>query len=89
MIKKVINEIMERYYNESEEYYGEYRYDENDKGFNMKKELEEALTEKGIKFIIKKEDGFSSCGYDNDFLAIAYIDENGLLELETVLLECM
>ncbi len=89
MIEEIIKEITEKYYNESEEYYGEYRYDENDKEFNMKKELEEALTEKGIKFIIKKEDGFSSCGYDNDFLAIAYIDENGSLGLETVLLECM
>lgn len=54
----------------------------------MKKEIEQALTEKGVKFIIKKQDGFSSCGYDNDFLAIAYM-ENGELGLETVLLECI
>lgn len=89
MIEKLIKEIIERYYKKSGEYYGEYRYDENNKEFNMKKELEEALTENGITFIIKKEEGFSSCGYDNDFLAIAYIDENGVLGLETVLLECI
>ena len=89
MIKDIINEITEKYWNESEEYYSEYRYDSEENEFNMKKELEQALTEKGVNYIIKKEDGFSSCGYDNDFLAIAYIDENGSLALETVLLEGM
>lgn len=88
MVKDIINEIKEKYYNESEEYYNECRYDEEENEFEMKKELEKALTEKGIKFIIKKQDGFSSCGYGNDFLAVAYI-ENGELGLETILLECM
>lgn len=89
MIKDIINEITEKYWNVSEEYYSEYRYDSEENEFNMKNELEQALIEKGVNYIIKKEDGFSSCGYDNDFLAIAYIDENGSLGLETVLLECM
>lgn len=89
MIEEIISEIIEKYFDEKEEYYSEYRYDSEDNEFNMKKELEEALTEKGVKFIIGMEDGFSSPGYDNDFLAIAYIDENGSLGLETVLLECM
>lgn len=89
MIKDIINEITEKYWDESEEYYSEYRYDSEENEFNMKKELEQALTDRGANYIIKKEDGFSSCGYDNDFLAIAYIDENGSLALETVLLECM
>lgn len=88
MVIEIINEIKEKYYNKSEEYYSEYRYDEEENEFEMKKELEKALTEKGIKFIIKKQDGFSSCGYDNDFLVVAYI-ENGELGLETILLECM
>lgn len=88
MVKDIINEITEKYYNEREEYYSEYRYDEKENEFEMKQELEKALTDKGIKFIIKKQDGFSSCGYDNDFLAVAYI-ENGELGLETILLECM
>lgn len=88
MVENFINEIKQKYHNESEEYYSEYRYDEEDNEFEMKKELEQALTEKGINFIIKKQDGFSSCSYDNDFLAVAYI-ENGVLGLETILLECM
>lgn len=88
MVKDIINEIKEKYYNESEEYYSGYRYGEEENEFEMKKELEMALTEKGIKFIIKKQDGFFSCGYDNDFLAVAYI-ENEELGLETILLECM
>lgn len=89
MIKDIISEIIEKYFNVNGRYYGEYRYDSEDNEFNMKKELEEVLTEKGVKFIIEMENGFSSPGYDNDFLAIAYIDENGSLGLETVLLECM
>lgn len=88
MVKDIINGITEKYYNESEKYYSEYRYDEEENEFEMKKEIEKTLTEKGVKFIIKRQDGFSSCGYDNNFLAIAYI-ENGELGLETVLLECM
>lgn len=88
MVIEIINEIKEKYYNKSEEYYSEYRYDEEENEFEMKKEIEKELTEKGVKFIIKKQDGFSSCSYDNDFLAVAYI-ENGELGLETILLECM
>ena len=89
MVKDIITEILEQYYKEDEEYYGEYRYDDEENEFNMKEELEKALTEKGIKHIIKREDGFSSPGYDNDFLAVAYIEEDGSIGLETVLLECM
>lgn len=88
MVENIINEIKQKYYDENEEYYSEYRYDEEDNEFEMKKELEKALDEKGINFIIKKTGRFSSCGYDNDFLAVAYI-ENGVLGLETILLECM
>lgn len=88
MVENIINEIKQKYYNESEEYYSQYRYDKEDNEFEMQKELEKELTEKGINFIIKKQDGFSSCGYDNDFLAVAYM-ENGTIGLETILLECM
>ena len=89
MVKNIINEIIERYYRDDEGYYGLYRYDDEENEFNMKEELEKSLTEKGIKYVIKKEDGFSSPGYDNDFLAIAYMEEDGSIGLETVLLECM
>lgn len=62
MIRKLIEEIIEKYYREIDEYYSRYRED---------------------------EDGFSSCAYNNDFLAIAWIEADGTLELETVLLETM
>lgn len=55
----------------------------------MEKELEEVLTEKGVEHVIETEEGFSSPGYDNNFLAVAYIEEDGTLGLRTVLLECM
>ena len=32
--------------------------------------------------------GFDSPGYANEFLAIAYLDENNELQLHTVTLEC-
>ena len=53
----------------------------------MNEEIKSALEEKGIQFEVGFEDGFSSPGYDNDFLAIAWIEADGTLELETVLLE--
>lgn len=89
MVKDFINEIIERYFRSDDEYYGEYRYDDEENEFNMKDELEKALTEKGIKHVIGTEDGFSSPGYDNDFLAVAYMEEDGSIGLVTVLLECM
>lgn len=55
----------------------------------MDEEIKSALEEKGIQFEIGFEDGFSSPGYDNDFLAIAWIEADGTLELKTVLLESM
>ena len=78
MIRKLIEEIIEKYYRESDEYYSRYR-----------EEIKSALEEKGIQFEIRFEDGFSSCAYDNDFLAIAWIEADGTLELKTVLLETM
>ena len=51
------------------------------------REKKEELEEKGIQFKVEFEYGFSSPGYDNDFLAIAWIEADGTLELTTVLLE--
>ncbi len=53
----------------------------------MDEEIKSALEEKGIQFKVEFEYGFSSPGYDNDFLAIAWIEADGTLELTTVLLE--
>lgn len=89
MIRELINQIIEKYYRDEEEYYSSYRYDEDDNEFGMKDEIKKALTEKGATFQIEFEDGFDSAGYCNDFLAIAYIETDGSLGLKTVLLETM
>ena len=85
----MIEEIIEKYYREDGEYYSRDREDENGNDLEMDKEIKSALEEKGIQFEIGFEDGFSSCGYDNDFLAVAWIEADGTLELKTVLLEIM
>lgn len=88
MIRKMIEEIIEKYYREDGEYYSRDREDESGNDLEMDEEIKSALEEKkGIQFKIGFEDGFSSCGYDNDFLAVAWIEADGTLELETVLLE--
>lgn len=87
MIRKLIEEIIEKYYRESNEYYSRFREDEDGNDFEMDEEIKSALEEKGIQFEIRFENGFSSCAYDNDFLAIAWIEADGTLELTTVLLE--
>ena len=87
MIRKLIEEIIEKYYRDEEEYYSSFRYDEENHMVGMKDEIKEVLTEKGATFQIEFEDGFDSCGYCNDFLAIAYIETDGSLGLKTVLLE--
>lgn len=89
MVKDIIEEIIEKYYEQDEEYYSQYRYDEEENDFDMKEELKSTLDEKGINHVIEIKDGFSSCSYDNDFLAVAYMEEDGSLGLITVLLECM
>lgn len=89
MIRKLIEEIIEKYYREIDEYYSRYREDEDGNDFEMDEEIKSALEERGMQFEIGFEDGFSSCGYDNDFLAVAWIEADGTLELETVLLETM
>lgn len=89
MIRKLIGEIIEKYYRDEEEYYSSCRYDEDNNEFGMKDEIKKALTEKGATFQIEFEDGFDSAGYCNDFLAIACIETDGSLGLKTVLLETM
>lgn len=89
MIRKLIEEIIEKYYRDEEEYYSGFRYDEENHMVEMKDEIKEALTEKGATFQIEFENGFDSAGYGNDFLAIAYIETDGSLGLKTVLLEIM
>ena len=87
MIKKLIEECIEKYYLDEEMYYSEDREDEKGDDISMKDELTEILTAKQVPFQISKEEGFYSPGYENSFLAVAFIDENGELCLSTVCLE--
>ena len=89
MIGEVINQIIEKYYRDEEEYYSSYRYNEENHRVEMEDEIKEALTKKGATFQIEFENGFDSAGYGNDFLAIAYIETDGSLGLKTALLEIM
>ena len=90
MNEEKINEIIEKYYRTDEEYYGRYRYDGEDGETEVKmdNEIKEYLDSVSAVYKIEFQDGFSSCGYDNDFLAIAWLC-NGEIKLETVLLECI
>lgn len=84
-----IQEIINRYYHYDEEYYSQYRYEECDGGeieFNMKDEIEEYLKSVNAIYNIAFEEGYSSCGYDNDFIAVAWL-YNGEIKMETILLE--
>lgn len=84
-----IQEIIDRYYNQDEEYYSQYRYEECDGGeieFDMKVEIEEYLKSVNAVYSISFEEGYSSCSYDNDFLAIAWLC-NGEIKMKTIVLE--
>lgn len=87
MIKKLIEECIEKYYLDEEMYYSEDREDEKGDDISIKDELTEILTAKQVPFQISKEEGFDSPGYANSFLAVAFIDENGELCLSTFCLE--
>lgn len=89
MIRKLIEEIIEKYYRDEEEYYSSCRYNEENHMVGMEDEIKEALTKKGATFQIEYEDGCDLAGYSNAFLAIAYIETDGSLGLKTVLLETM
>ncbi|MGF7002426.1 putative radical SAM superfamily Fe-S cluster-containing enzyme [Lachnospiraceae bacterium PFB1-21] len=90
-IREKIESIIDKYWQEDEEYYSQYRYEgEEEKEFDIQKEVGEFLKNaRGVTDCkIEFEEGFSSCAYDNDFLAICWIC-NGELDLLTVLLEVM
>lgn len=71
-----------------EEYYSSMRYDEEGNEFLIKEELKEYCEKNNMKYELTIDYGFDSPGYENEFLALAYLDENNTLQLETVVLEC-
>lgn len=52
----------------------------------MEEEIKEYLTVEKVDFKIENVSGYSNCGYDSNFLAVTWI-ENNELNLFTLLLE--
>lgn len=53
----------------------------------IKDELTEYFTTHNLNFKIKEEEGLDTPGYAEDFMAIAFLDENNELQLLTILFE--
>lgn len=87
----IIEEILDKYFDEEHKYYHRYREDEGN-CYDVVDELEQELTKKNISFKLDVTDAFDSPGYECSVLSIAYIKPNNnwcSIELETVLLEIM
>ncbi|GEM_PF-3527045 len=85
MIINDIQAIIDSYLDEND-YYNRTRESKNG-NIDIKNELTEYFTTLNIKFKIEEEEGFDSPGYAEDFMAIAFLDENDELQLLTVLFE--
>jgi hypothetical protein len=85
MIINDIQAIIDSYLDEND-YYNRTRESKNG-NIDIKDELTEYFTTLNIKFKIEEEEGFDSPGYAEDFMAIAFLDENDELQLLTVLFE--
>lgn len=85
MIINDIQAIIDSYLDEND-YYNRTRESKNG-NIDIKNELTEYFTILNIKFKIEEEEGFDSPGYAEDFMAIAFLDENDELQLLTVLFE--
>lgn len=86
MIKEKINEIISKYYNETDDCYNSCRYESYENEFYMTEELENFLKSEKVNFKLKTVSGYSNCAYDSEFLAIAWV-ENDNLNMCTILLE--
>ena len=83
-----VNNIIEKYYREEDEYYTRYRYDENDHEVDMDNELRKYFEDNYITYDISFEEGFESHGYAVDFIAVAF-EYEGNLYLRTEVFEYM
>lgn len=86
MIINDIQAIIDSYLDEND-YYNRTRESKNG-NIDIKDELTEYFTTLNINFKIEEEEGFDSPGYAEDFMAIAFLDENNELQLLTILFEC-
>ena len=71
-IEEELEKIADKYWDDNEEYYQYLRYDDDDDEFEIQKELCRYLDRNKIEYKVQKVDGFDSCGFSEDFLAIAY-----------------
>lgn len=81
-----INEIIEKYYDETDDIYKSFRHDNEESEYDMQDEIDEYLKSVNATYKLDYTDGFDSPGYSCDVLSIAYLD-NGKLELQAILLE--
>lgn len=94
-IKENIQEIMEKYHvkNNKNDYYQDCREDSNSNaygsGFKITEELEEYLKFQNVQYCIKKIEGERSCSYDSDYVFLSWINKEGNLESQFILLEAM
>lgn len=86
MIINDIQAIIDSYLDEND-YYNRTRESKKNGNIDIKDELTEYFTTLNIKFKIEEEEGFDSPGYAEDFMAIAFFDENDELQLLTILFE--
>lgn len=71
----IIEEILDKYFDEEHEYYHRYREDEENY-YDVVDELKQELTKKNISFKLDVTDAFDSPGYECSVLSIAYIRPN-------------
>lgn len=83
-----VNNIIEKYYREKDEYYTRHRYDGNNQEVYMDDELRKYFEDNDITYDISLEDGFDSPGYAVDFMAVAF-EHEGNLCLRTVVFKYM
>ena len=85
MIINDVENIIEKYLDEKD-CYNTTRESENG-NIEIKDELTEYFITHNLNFKIEEEEGFDSPGYAEDFMAIAFLDENNELQLLTILFE--
>ena len=85
-IKEKINEIIEKYYDDDEGRYVDIIYDDPDEyegEHYLNDEIEHCFKENDIRYVRGSESGYDT----QSFLAFAFIDEKGELDMVTVYTE--
>lgn len=86
-IKQDIRKILKKYYESNTNIYTGFRYDENENEIYFEKELRDYFENHNMIYGYDFKYGHSSCGYSNDFGTWCWIDENGILQMDSVMFE--